>query len=772
MVAMNSIDKLWPKAASDVVFLLDYSTKTERKILEKIIGDQSADRAYQWLPLTTGSGKKMRANIEAIAASFNDNKRRYYVPLRVSWYQAADFSSDITSLKDVMFRFGRPNAWMQKIAHRNDPSAYHVVVGKSASLGELQQRLVKTKAQTDLSRFIARAAFLALDRAERSFRGSGYRIPRMISDEVLTRPRVREALEQAAEAEGSSYEALRRRAKSYLKEMAATPTSAGIDMVAGLGRFMYTRGFDKTIDLLPEDVERVRALLSERPVAFLFTHKSHIDGFLLVTLFRDYDLPPLHTFSGINMGFLGLGSLLRNAGAIFIRRSFKDDEVYKLVFKNYIDYLGEKRFPLLWALEGTRSRTGKLMPPRYGLMNYVVDAYMRDDAADLVLLPISIVYDQVPEIGDYDAIQAGGNKKPETASWFMRYLSGLNIPHGKLHVRFGKGVQLSDYIDSTEATPKVGRRDVQKMAFDIAVDANNATPVTVNSLICYVMLAHGHRAVTFDELESEIDGLRSFIEQFEFPVTDDVVALDGKSLQISLGQLAATGVISIAEDGLEAVYMIPHDKGRKAAYYRNGLIHFFITSAIGEVALLAVTETGAKALAQFHSEALRIRDLLKYEFFFEGSEAFITLLESEFDRRMPGWREALAQGKEATQLMLVSMPALLGHGTLRPFLEAYLVFSRALVMSPVDAVIETKPLIEKALSLGKQRVLQQRIHCEESVSRSYFENAVKIAEARGLLDHSEAAVAGRQLMWQDFKDITANIRFLASIMEARRLARL
>lgn len=594
----------------------------------------------------------------------------------------------------------------------------------------------------------------------------------MISDEVLNRPRVQKALTQLAADENESYEAIRRRAKSHLKEMAATPTPAGIDMVAALGRFMYTRGFDKNIDLLPDDIERVRTLLSERPVAFLFTHKSHIDGFLLVTLFHDYDLPPLHTFSGINMGFLGLGSLLRNAGAIMIRRSFKNDDVYRLVFKNYIDYLGEKRFPLLWALEGTRSRTGKLMPPRYGLMNYVVDAYMRDDAADLMLLPISIVYDQVPEVGDYDAIQAGGSKKPESASWFMQYLSGLNMPHGKLHIRFGNGIQLSDYIDSSSGAPKIERRDVQKMAFDIAVDANNVTPVTVNSLIAYIMLAHGHRAITFEELEAETDALRDLISLFKFPVTDDVARLDRKALQTSLGQLAATGVISIAEDGIEVVYMIPHDKGRKAAYYRNGLIHFFITSAIGEVALLAVTETGVEALAQFHAEALRIRDLLKYEFFFEGSDAFIYLLESEFDLRMPQWRDALAEGKEAIQQLLVSMPVLLGHGTLRPFLEGYWVFSRALVMTSSDEVVDPKQLIDKALALGKQRVLQQRIHCEESISRSYFENVVKIAEARGLFNQGELAAEGRQLLWQEFKDITSNTRFLASIMEARRLARL
>ena len=771
---MTATTNPWPNAAKNAIFLLDTNSATERKILERSVRDHADGRNFKCVPLNTGSTKKPRANFSGIAATFSDDKALYYVPLRLSWNTSTQSSSDGMTLLKLLFnnRLSLPSDMLQRLRNKHKPEDYQIVVAKNATLANLETRHTKSNSQTDLQHLIARAAFLALDRAERSLTGTRYRIPRMVSDEVINRPRVEQALAEMAEQTGTPVETLRKHAKACLKEMAATPTTAGIDLAASLGRYMYTRGFDKDIDFAPGDVERIRTLLAERPVAFLFTHKSHIDGFLLITLFHDLNLTPLHTFGGINMGFLGLGSLLRNAGAIFIRRSFKGDDVYKLVFKNYIDYLGEKRFPLMWALEGTRSRTGKLMPPRFGLLNYVIDAYMRDNAPDLVLMPISIIYDQVPEVGDYDLLQAGGKKRPEDASWFMQYISGLNMPHGKLHIRFGQGIEVGDYIDTSAGDGKVDRREMQKIAFDLAVDVNQATPITVNALITYVMLAHGHRAITFEELHSEISTLLSFIEQFSIPATEDVTKLDSSALTTSLSQLATTGVVTIAEDGLEVVYMIPHERGRKAAYYRNGLIHFFITSAIGEVALLAVTETGEQAVAQFHAEALKIRDLLKYEFFFEGSEAFIASLEKEFDQRMPTWRTALGEGKEAIQNLLQDMDLLLGHATLRPFMESYWVFARALVMSPEDTPVEAKPLIEKSLSLGKQRVLQQRIHCEESVSGSYFENAVKIAEGRNLLEADEAAIAGRDVLWQELRDINSNIRFLASIMETKRLAKL
>ena len=127
--------------------------------------------------------------------------------------------------------------------------------------------------------------------------------------------------------------------------------------------------------------------------------------------------------------------------------------------------------------------------------------------------------------------------------------------------------------------------------------------------------------------------------------------------------------------------MLPNDAGRTAAYYRNGLIHFFITSAIADLALLAVSATGDEALSQFHNEALRLRDMFKYEFFFEGSSAFIVLLEHELEQRAPNWRDSVKQGAKATRKLLAGITPILGHGTLRPFIEAYLVLACLLYTS-------------------------------------------------------------------------------------------
>jgi len=773
----------WPKEAlGKIVFLLDANTKIEQAILENYLRDTCpGGLTYQTLPLSLRSQKLPQANLTALENSYFQAGDLFYVPLRLAWQVEGQSSRKGVSFKGLILgNSSNPGLLRQRILyksmrHSKEPVPYSIIVGKGASLAEMEARFKKNCVNKELSHFIARSAFLALERAERSVKGSRYKVPRMVDEEVLRKPQLIQSLTEISKESGRSMDDLMKEAGDCLREMAATPTPAGLDVAAALGRFMYTRGFDEEINFAPGDLDRIRKLLSERPMAFLFTHKSHIDGFLLIALFHDLNLPPLHTFGGINMGFMGLGTLLRKAGAIFIRRSFKGDDVYKSVFKSYIDYLGEKRFPVMWALEGTRSRTGKLMPPRFGLINYVVSAYLRDDAPDLMLMPISIIYDQIPEVSDYDSLQAGGKKRPESASWFMQYLSGLKNPYGKIHVRFGQGIQISDYIDTSTIDSRSGsvspdRRDMQKIAFALAVDVNKATPITVNSLITYVLLEHGHRAITFNQLNTEINRLQEFIALFNFPMTIDVGHLTPEILERSLRQLAVTGVINIAEEGVEVLYMIPYNTGRTAAYYRNGLIHFFITSAIADIALLAVTEEGEAAIEQFHQEALFIRDLLKYEFFFEGSDDFIRSLDRELSARVPTWRDIIIQGKKAIRLMLRELKPIVGHGTLRPFLESYLVFARTLSLIPVGTEVDIRKLIADSLALGKQRVLQQRIHCEESVSQSYFDNAVKIAESRGLLENSQSAVQGRLQWLEELRSIVANVRILASVAEAKRLA--
>ena len=766
----------WPDRQR-VLFLLDRDTRIERKILEQLVEQHrpagtEATTIRVSLRREVPFAREVRELMEATEGSRN----LYIVPLRVTWFPIGANRQRKILVRDLLTgNTYNPGSIRQRVIWRRSPSPYRVVVAEGASVEELESRFLEKNPVDDSRRafasFVLKAAFLALERGERKIKGSRYKIPKLFPHEVIgPQSRVQPVLEQLSESSGRSLEELREEAAKCLEEMRADHTAIAVDRMASFGRYLYTRGFDPEIDLLPEDLERVRMLVSEQPVAFVFTHKSHIDGFMLLTLFYDNDLPPVHAFAGINMKMRGLGTFFKQAGSIFLRRSFQGDPVYKAVFKSYIDYLGQNRFPLMWALEGTRSRIGKLMPPRYGLLNYVVSAYSHGDASDVLFLPISAIYDQVPEIGDFDAIQGGARKRPESTTWFMQYISGLKEPHGKIHVRFGKGVALSEL--SGAATTNDGDRDrvVQKLAFRLSVEANNVTPVTPIAVITFVLLAHGHRALTRSELVKELWAILKLIHKMDLPKTADLATPQAESLERSLDLLERRKVVAVFREGEEPVYAIAAGAGRTAAYYRNGMIHFFVNGAIADVALLFVNSNERRpAIDQFHEAALALRDLLKFEFFFEETDEFLASLDAQLDLRSPDWRMDLDAGEANLVLLLGNLDPLLGHAVLRPFFEGYLMVAEYLERCGIDASADQAALVQGALRLGKQRLHQQRMHCEESLSINYFENAVKIAEYRGLLVHNETTEGGRRAFRDELAGLVNKVRRLASAAEARSL---
>ena len=187
--------------------------------------------------------------------------------------------------------------------------------------------------------------------------------------------------------------------------------------------------------------------MQRHPCIFLWSHRSNLDNLVLSAAMQEQGLPPAHVFAGINMAFGPMGAILRRAGVIFIRRSTGDDPLYKYVLEEYVGYVLEKRFNLSWSIEGTRSRTGKMLPPRLGLLSYAADAYLQGRVDDIMLLPVSITFDQLHEITEYADYARGGQKKPEGFGWLYGFIKAQGARHyGKIYVRFGEPVSLAAFL--------------------------------------------------------------------------------------------------------------------------------------------------------------------------------------------------------------------------------------------------------------------------------------------------------------------------------------
>ena len=418
-----------------------------------------------------------------------------------------------------------------------------------------------------------------------------------------------------------------------------------------LGRLIFQRGFDPQIDYDESQIERLRAAMQRHPCIFLWSHRSNLDNLVLTAAMQEKGLPPAHVFGGINMAFGPMGAILRRAGVIFIRRSTGDDPLYKYVLREYVGYVLEKRFNLSWSIEGTRSRTGKMLPPRLGLLSYAADAYLQGRVDDIMLLPVSITFDQLHEIAEYADYARGGAKKPEGFGWLYGFIKAQGArQYGKIYVRFGEPVSLSAFLGppsgATATDPAARRLALQKTAFEVAWRINQGMPVTATAAVTTILLAMQGAALTFGQIRLGLADALDYLESRSVPRTASLRALSAPGpVRATLDALVAGGLVtSYVRDGREPVWLIGPDQQLAATFYRNSLVHFLLDTALCELAVLRARDAGADPVGAFWAEIARLRDLLKFEFYFQDRDEHRREVHAEMDRHDPAWEERLRAG--------------------------------------------------------------------------------------------------------------------------------
>ncbi|HLK11135.1 MAG TPA: glycerol-3-phosphate 1-O-acyltransferase [Candidatus Binatia bacterium] len=741
-----------PSVPRRLVYLLDASSRLERRLLERWIAANHGVDGYHAVripPSRRTRRRRLDGRLETFLAADDDP---LLAPLRVAWLPAAN-GADRPARLSTLLLLGDPRdpgvlrqAWL-----RRRPQRFHVVAGEAATVSELRGRWRRAGVAetTGLAEFVARQATLALERAERRFRGMRYKVPRFVREDILARPAFRGSVARLAAELGLPDRTALRRAARVLREIAATHSPYVIDLSAHLIRFLYRRAYGDVLDYDRAQLARIYSLAQRHPVVFLPSHKSNLDHLVLQYALHENGHPPNHTAGGINMNFFPVGALVRRSGVFFIRRSFKGDPLYKLVLRHYVDFLVEKRFPLEWYIEGGRSRSGKLLPPRFGLLAMVVDAYRRGKAEDVHLIPVAIAYDQIQDVGDYAAEQRGAAKQRESLRWFLRVVRGLGRRHGGIHIRFGEPLSLARALGPADAgagpPPDEQSLAVQKLAFEVSVRIDRVTPITPTSLVTLALLGRGDRALSVGETVQALANLLDYVRRRGLPTTSDFDLASPAAVRRTLDDLVAGGVVTCFAEGAEPVYAIGPEKHLVAAYYRNTIIHFFVGGAIAELALLRAAEDDVPdRRAALWDEAARLRDLLKFEFFFAEKERFRDELRAEIALHDPDWEATLTSGPAALQALVRRFRPFNAHRVLLPFLEAYQVVGDALAREDPGTTIEPAAFLRRCFALGRQYHLQRRIRSAESVSRALFETALRLADNRGLLHPGGAELAARR----------------------------
>ena len=753
----------WPIDGGDpVVFLLDEHSGVERELLDGWIGRHQPPQVrvdtYSIPTSRRGKRTKTDASLEPRLAEDDDP---LLVPLRVAWLPVERDGQRRVMLKDFL-ALGDPrdpNTLRQRWLRTFAPDRIRIVQGEPALKSQLRTRWEDPGGRgpaegTTVTEFVSLKAWLALERAERALRGSRYKVPKFLGQALFQSRGFQQGVSRLAQAEGVPVEEMRKRTGDYLREIAATHSPFIIDAVTGLMRWIVSLGYHR-IEYSSEELQELYKLGQDHSLVFLPSHKSNADHLVLQYALFENDFPPNHTAGGDNMNFFPVGPVVRRSGIFFIRREFKDNEPYKFVLRQYIDYLLEKRFPLEWYIEGGRSRTGKLRPPRFGMLSYVVDTYLRDLVDDIVIIPISIAYDQISDVSTYAAEQRGEGKEQEGATWLVRTIGNLRKKYGAIYIRFGEVISLAERLEQgIDLTSEEGRLVVPKLAFEVANRINAATPITPVSLVTLALLSQSGRGLSVDETITVLEPFLAYVKQRDLPTTVPLSLDTSEEVHGALESLVTSDVVSRV-GGLEHdLYVIGADQHLSAAYYRNTIIHFFVNASIVEVAVAGMVRDGVTGIDEFLSRAFAWRALLRFDFFFERRDEFRRAILEELDLGCPDGASCLERGE--FQTVLDALSPFTTPAVLRPFIEAYRLVAEVLVRAGPGEEISASEIRERALALGREYEARGEISTPESLSFALFDAGSALAGNSGVLSASAPAEDRRQFL-DDLEDALADI---------------
>jgi glycerol-3-phosphate O-acyltransferase len=407
---------------------------------------------------------------------------------------------------------------------------------------------------------------------------------RTLVNQVLHAPGVRKAIVSEAGDDPRQQAAARRKARKYALEVAADISYTTIRLVERFLRWLWTRIYDG-VEL--GHIDRLHEVARDKEVIYVPCHRSHFDYLLLgYTLFEEGVHTP-HIAAGINLNIPIVGPILRRGGAFFLRRSFKGNRLYAAVFDAYLDQILQRGFSIEYFVEGTRSRTGRLLQPKGGMLVMTVNSYVKNPKRPIVFVPIYFGYEKLIEGGSFISELGGAEKKKETLFGLIRSVKSLRENFGKVYVNIGEPIDLEPVLDQVQpdwrdAEIADGERPpwlggvVDELGARIMSNINAAAAVTPISLLAYVLLATPKQKIGAEELKRQLELNLRLLRRFRYSdsvtlpdLTPDQIIVHGEKLD----------VISRTEHPMgEVIHMTEHT-AVLMTYFRNNILHLLAIPA-------------------------------------------------------------------------------------------------------------------------------------------------------------------------------------------------
>ena len=557
---------------------------------------------------------------------------------------------------------------------------------------------------------------------------------------ILHHPRLETLMERRARSTSQEVWRIRMEADGYLEEISANYNVTFIQIAAKIFNWVWNNVFDG-VEMDSESLQKVKRAARNHTLVYIPCHKSHMDYLLLSQLLYINNLYAPFIAAGKNLAFWPLGSIFRMGGAFFIRRTFKGSKLYAEVFALYVKTMVQLGHNIEFFIEGGRSRTGKLVLPKLGLLAILIQAVEEGFCDDLVFVPTSICYDRIPEAESYLKEITGGSKEEENLGQLVRIRRVLRKRYGRAYIRFAEPISLRRYLERQNhdlggMAPKERHAMYRHFAYRIINYINQESMVTAYALAASALLAQPRHGVSKAEFLEVAQTFYDFIVAREVGLARTMKNL-GASLQDSLRNMERNKLIDKLkdeDDDLEdEVFTLEDNKRLALEYYKNNIIHFLLPAAYVSTSILA-QQTFRFSLRQVIEDVTFMKNFFKFEFVYDNElsdEKLVNDVLEIFEQQ--AFLHRVGEGDEPFILAHKGFRASHAfHGLLRNYFEGYWLVLRGLRYLQKKR-FSGKDFTKKILGLGQKALKLGLVERPECVSRIIFDNALKLYVEKNII---------------------------------------
>jgi glycerol-3-phosphate O-acyltransferase len=561
--------------------------------------------------------------------------------------------------------------------------------------------------------------------------------PQRLREEIVKSPKLRHHIDAVVRSSGRSVSSVESEVEKELKQLCAAPDEQILSLLHRLLDRVWNKIYDG-IDIDKEGIERVREAARQGPLILLPSHKSHVDYLVLSDVFYSQQLSPPLIAAGDNLSFFPLGWILRRGGAFFIRRSFKGKRLYSAVVDTYMRRVLLDGHHIEVFIEGGRSRTGKLLAPKFGILSMLVDACLSLRGKTVHYVPISVGYELIVEQQSYMDELAGADKQKENIGGLLKTPEVLRSRYGRLYIQFGEVMRFDKLVeesleisgkrsaDVAELAPEERRNLVQRIGHRATYEINRVTVVTPAALVSSCLMTNRRRGISRAHLDEITTQLRDVLKRLGArlaPTLDNEGPINTRALDEAIALLRDGKLVTQHGEGRDAVYTVPEERRPALEYYKNNVLHFFVPSALISAAVLVQEGDEAVSEHALRERVRKISRLFKYEFMYRADTDFDQIFADALsDMLRAGELERLvdrvrpADGARGERIRIYAM-------MVRTYFEAYFLAAKGLIGLSSEGM-QRKDWLKRTMTVGQRLYLAGELEHRESLAKTKLETAL------------------------------------------------